>query len=176
MVLLGCTPPDRNTEQHDIFFGIESSLEQLIPAIKAFWPEGRVHIDSWREVCHANGHKIIIKPRTNSANTIAEPLKLYFINLGGYKPADMEEYHYKMVVAAADMGEAVRMSKQTAFYMHTGIPGGPSHIDDKFGIDVDDTYEISELLSAHDKTAFSIHLIQEEDQVEDELHIGYVKL
>ena len=174
MVMLGCTPKGRNTEQHDIFFGIATTLEDLVPAIKASWPEGRVHIDSWREVCHANGFKVIIKPRAANDTAAADPLKLYFINLGGYKPNDMEEYHYKMVVAATDIGAAVNMSKQTAFYKHTGIPGGPSHVDDKFGMDVDDTHEISELLSEHDKAAYSIHLQAEEG--EDELHIGYVKL
>jgi len=173
MVLLGCRPPGRNTEQHDIFFGIATYLDQLTPAIKQFWPEGYVHIDSWREVTYANGYKIEIKPR---ANAVDETPKLYFINLGGYKPADLEEYHYKMVVAAEDMGDAVKMSKLTAFYKHTGIPGGPSHIDDKFGIDVDDTAEISELLSAHDKAAYSIHLLPETGGLEDELHVGYIRI
>ena len=173
MVLLGCTPPGRNTEQHDIFFGIANSLEALVPAIKASWPEGIVHIDSWREVCYANGYTVNITPRTAN-NTLTEKLKLYFINLGGYKPNDMAEYHYKMVVAATDIGAAVRMSKETAFYMHTGIPGGPSHVDDKFGIDVDDAVEIGELLSPQDKTAYTIHLLP--GNGEDELHIGYIKL
>ena len=172
MVLLGCRPPGRNTEQHDIFFGIATSLDQLTPAIKKFWPEGYVHIDSWREVRYANGYKVVIKPRAESAG---DTPKLFFINLGGYKPADLEEYHYKMVVAAEHMGDAVKMSKQTAFYKHTGIPGGPSHVDDKFGIDVDDTAEIGDLLSAHDKSAYSIHLVPGA-AAEDELHVGYIKI
>ena len=132
-----------------------------------------VHIDSWREVGYANGYKVVIKPRA-AVDTVEEPVKLYFINLGGYKPQDMEEYHYKMVIAAKDMGAAVRMSKETAFYQHTGIAVGPSHVDDKFGIDVDDASEVGELLTAGDKVAYSIHLLPGEG--EDELHVGYVKL
>ena len=38
MVMLGCTPKGRFTEQHDIFFGIGNSLKELIPNMKAFWP------------------------------------------------------------------------------------------------------------------------------------------
>jgi hypothetical protein len=47
-------------------------------------------------------------------------------------------------------------------------------VDDKFGIDVDDASEISELLTDSDKAAYSIHLVESEG--EDELHVGYVKL
>ncbi|MFV8358664.1 DUF1543 domain-containing protein, partial [Flavobacterium sp. XS1P32] len=46
MLMLGCTPAGRLTEQHDIFFGIGKSLKDLIPQIKNFWPEakGKLHI------------------------------------------------------------------------------------------------------------------------------------
>ena len=52
MVMLGCTPKGRFTEQHDIFFGIGSSLKELVPDMKDFWPEakGRIHIDAWQKV------------------------------------------------------------------------------------------------------------------------------
>ena len=46
MLLLGCKPPGRHVEQHDVFFGIAGSLDELIPEIKAFWPEtDKIHID-----------------------------------------------------------------------------------------------------------------------------------
>lgn len=50
MVLIGCKPEGRHTEQHDIFFGIGSELRDLIPDMLAFWPEanGKLHIDGWR--------------------------------------------------------------------------------------------------------------------------------
>ena len=88
----------------------------------------------------------------------------------------MEEYHYKIIVAAPDKGVAIRMAKQTAFYKHTGFKGATSHVDDKFGIDVDDMHEISELLSAYDKANYSIDILLADSVSEDELHIGYVKL
>ena len=174
MVVTGCRPKDRNIEQHDVFFGIGTCLEDLIPAIKASWSNGTVHIDSWREVCFINGYKVLVKPRVEAPDTADPARKLYFINLGGYKPEDLEEYHYKIIVAAADKGEAVRISKQTAFYKHTGFRGATSHIDDKYGIDVDDTYEITDLLSEQDKAAYCIQLVPEDGV--DELHVGYLKL
>lgn len=47
MLLLGSKPPGRHVEQHDFFFGITSSISELVPEIKNFWPEAgdRIHID-----------------------------------------------------------------------------------------------------------------------------------
>ena len=51
MVLLGSKPKGRNTEQHDVFFGIAHSLEELYPDLAGFWPDAKgLHIDAWREV------------------------------------------------------------------------------------------------------------------------------
>ncbi|MFV8348019.1 DUF1543 domain-containing protein [Flavobacterium sp. ZB4P13] len=45
--MLGCTPEDRLTEQHDIFFEIGNSLKELTPHMNTFWLEakGKIHID-----------------------------------------------------------------------------------------------------------------------------------
>jgi len=143
-LILGCTPQGRNTEQHDAFFGIGDSLKDLLPQIANFWPDGgRIHIDSWREVTAVNGHLIKIIPKENA---VSNANKLFFLNLGGYKPNDLEEYHYKVITVAKDKGDAVQQAKQTAFYKHTGFKGADSHIDDKYGVDVDDVYEIEDIL------------------------------
>lgn len=85
MLMLGCTPPGRNTEQHDTFFGIGETVKDLIPQIKAFWPEGqdRLHVDAWREVTLVNGYSVQVTEQPGS--TDAELLRLFFINLGGYQ-------------------------------------------------------------------------------------------
>ncbi len=129
-LLLGCKPNGRNTEQHDSFFGIGNSLKNLLPQIENFWPDaGKIHIDSWRTVTAVDGYSIkIVAKEEAPANT---QNKLFFLNLGGYKPNDLEEYHYKLLAVAKDKGEAVAHAKQTAFYLHTGFSGATSHIDDK---------------------------------------------
>jgi len=81
-----------------------------------------------------------------------------------------------MIVAAADKAEAVKRAKATAFYKHTQFDGAKSHIDDKYGVDVDDLYEIEELLSTTTKQQYSIHLLPSNTIKEDELHLGYFKL
>lgn len=176
MLLLGASPAGRNTEQHDVFFGIGENLHSLIPDIKSFWPEARqkLHIDAWREVTRVDGMKVEVIDKNNSIETASH--RLFFINLGGYKKNEFDEFHYKMIIAATDKGEAVRISKNSAFYKHTGFKGATSHIDDKFGVDVDDIYEIADILPASMKEAFTLQLSNSVDDHVDHIHLGYFKL
>jgi hypothetical protein len=176
MVLLGCKPKGRNTEQHDLFFGIGNSLSDIKKDILDFWKEadGKIHIDAWREVQAVDGYAVTIEKKELSQQSQKE--KLFFINLGGYKQNEFEEFHYKMLIVAADKGTAVQRSKQTAFYKHTGFEGAVSHIDDKYGIDVDDFYEIEDILPTHLKELYSIQINKTGNLNEDELHLGYLKI
>jgi len=175
MLILGGRSEGRLTEQHDVFFGIGKTLSNLIPQMKAFWPGCKgLHIDSWREVTEVNGYSISVIERSKQKTKSNE--KLFFINLGGYKENDMEEYHYKLLTVSNSKTEALKSAKQTAFFKHTGIkaPGGNSHIDDKFGVDVDDAYEIDEVLENSLKAKYSV-IIKKEDSISpDQLNIGYL--
>ena len=175
MLLIGCTPEGRNIEQHDIFFGIGNSIKDLVPNVIDFWPEakGKLHLDAWREVTNVNGFSVTVV--THQKNN--DGAKLFFINLGGYKQNEFEEFHYKMIVAAGDKGEAVKRAKNTAFYKHTGFKGAESHIDDKYGVDVDDIFEIADILPDEIKKQYSLLITRGTDALkEDEVHLGYFKL
>lgn len=175
MLLLGCKPKGRYTEQHDIFFGAGESLKDLLPGILASWPgPHKIHIDAWREVTEVDGYSIKLVPRNE-----ADPTKtgqLFFINLGGYKEHEFEEYHYKMLVVANDKADAIKQAKASAFYKHTGFKGADSHIDDKYGVDVDDLYQIEEILDPSIKNEYSIQIEKTVKPVSDEWHLGYTKL
>jgi hypothetical protein len=175
-LLLGCTPAGRHTEQHDVFFCIGKDLKDIIPDIKAFWRgSGKIHIDSWREVTAVDGFRISIieqaaKPEKNQ--------HLFFINLGGYLPGSFEEHHYKLLTVAEDLSQAIRNAKQTSFYRdyNTEDKSGISHVDNKYGVDVDEVLNVADILPEHQKERFSILLEPDKGLVEDELHIGYLKL
>lgn len=171
--MLGATPAGRLTEQHDIFFGISTSLKALVPQMKAFWPEAQIHIDAWREVTFADGFSIEVVDRQAEATSGNH---LFFINLGGYRPGEFEEYHYKVLAVSDSMASASKTAKSTAFYKHFGFKGATSHIDDKYGIDVDDIYKVADILPIEAKSRFSLKFTQVENGVEDVLHIGYVKV
>ena len=178
MILLGSYPPGRHTEQHDVFFSIGTSLKELIPEIKAFWPEGtRLHIDGWREVNWVDEYKIEVRQKTpmQSANE-NDQLRIFFINLGGYKQDEFEEFHYKMLAVGKNSGEAIQRSKATAFYKHTGFEGASSHVDDKYGIDVDDVYFINDVLPASIKENYSILVTPSTSPGIDQINLGYFKL
>jgi hypothetical protein len=175
MILIGASPPERNIEQHDVFFGIGETIKDLIPDIIEFWPgNNKLHFDAWREVTNANGYKVEIVSNDKAKNESS--FKLFFINLGGYKQNEFEEFHYKMIIAAKDKSEAVTISKQTVFFRHTGFKGATSHIDDKYGIDVDDIYEINDILPPAAKDKYHILVSPADAMVEDEINLGYFKL
>lgn len=174
MIILGCRPAGRLIEQHDVFFGIAPSLKALIPAMKRAWPEakGVMHIDAWRRVTQVGNFSIQVRP---GAATQQSGQALFFINLGGYKPGEFEEFHYKLLAVAANKGLAIQQAKQTAFYKHTGFKGAESHVDDKYGVDVDDVHEIQDILPEEFKSDYHL-VINEHTAAEDALNIGYYKL
>lgn len=174
MAILGCTPPTRLTEQHDVFFGIGTSINELVPDMYAFWPDGgQLHVDSWREVTYVNGYKISIIPKTVEANDD----RLFFLNLGGYRPGDLEEYHYKLLTVAPVMARAIKEAMRTTFYKHYGFKGAESHIDEKYALDVDDMHNVADILAPHLKEKYSLYITKTAAiHKEDELHVGYLKL
>lgn len=179
MLLLGATPPGRNTEQHDIFFSIANSLKELIPDIIDAWPEAKnkIHIDAWREVNSVDGYEVNVIDRTSANSTlVAQSPKLFFINLGGYKENEFDEFHYKMLIAAENKSVAIARAKQSAFYKHTGFKGANSHIDDKYGVDVDDVYQIEDILPKHLKEKYALQISSANHTNEDLLNLGYFRL
>ncbi len=176
MLLIGCTPPGRHTEQHDVLFAIGETLKDLTEQINSFWPEaiGRIHIDAWREVTSVNGYQVSVINKTlgmpGSAN------KLFFINLGGYIQDVFDEQHYMMLSVNPDSASAIKTAKETLFYQQTSIPGGESHIDDKYGIDVDDFHNVEDILPFDQKEKYAIKITLADNLPEDEIHLGYFTL
>jgi uncharacterized protein DUF1543 len=176
MILLGCKPKGRFTEQHDVFFGIGNSLADLVSQMNAFWPEanGILHIDAWREITAVDGYRIAI---VSKAADFSNKAQLFFVNLGGYKEEEFDEYHYKVIAVADGLAEAIQQAKSTSFYKHYGFTGAVSHVDDKYGIDIDDSYRVADILSPVIKERYQIEISKSEMlPQEDKLHIGYLPL
>ena len=176
MILLGSKPTGRRTEQHDFFFGLADSLANLRPQIIDAWPEAgkTLHLDGWRKVTSVDGYRVEVVPNDGKIST--QSGRLFFINLGGYKPGELVEYHYQMLCVASDKANAIQQSKQTAFFKHTGFKGADSHVDDKYGIDVDDVFAIEDILPGQIKKDFSIRLTKSNAAEPDMLHLGYFNM
>ena len=199
MLLLGCKPKGRFTEQHDVFFGIGHSLRELVPHIYNFWPEakGNLHIDAWREISRVDGYtvRVISKKKLaksdfgfstkqgdqiNATCEISDQgaqnqLQLFFLNLGGYKIGEFEEFHYKFLSVAENPTAAIKSAKAASFYKHTGFKGAGSHVDEKYGVDVDDILAIQDILNPLFKDQYALEILPGKGP-EDELHLGYLQL
>lgn len=176
LLLLGSKAPQRNVEQHDYFFGIARSLKDLVPEIKTFWPEAgdSIHIDAWREVNTVDGYKI--KPVLKNEKLTPSEKKLFFINLGGYQANKLEEQHYTVLIVHHDRALAIKESKRSVFFKTNSVKGAHSHIDEKYGIDVDDAYCIEDILMPAHKEKYHLIITPAEGLPEDEIHLGYLKL
>jgi uncharacterized protein DUF1543 len=176
MLLIGASVNERHTEQHDIFFGIANEWRDLIPSIKKFWPGARtLHVDAWREVQHVQEFEIRVVPKT-AARLDGELFKrLFFMNLGGYRANEFDEFHYRLICVADDKGEAIKLSKATAFFKHNSITGATSHIDDKYGVDVDDAHAVEDILDAAFTNVFRLAILMSESEKQDQINLGYFK-
>lgn len=179
MILLGCKPNRRNTEQHDMFFSIGGSLSEMVPFMQQFWPDSGndLHIDAWREVTMIDGYsvKVVSRDAGESIETAADS-KIFFLNLGGYKPGEFDEFHYKIITVSPSKAAAVNTAKKTGFFRHTGFKGAASHIDDKYGVDVDDVFEIEDILPSAIREKYALKLSPAPGAQPDEVHLGYQRL
>jgi len=176
MILLGSKAPNRNVEQHDYFFGIAGSLKELVPAMRAFWPEAgnSLHVDGWREVSFVNGYQVSIVLKHQEVMPSSK--KLFFINLGGYRAGQLEEQHYTVLSIHEERSLAVQDAKKTIFFKSNTLKGAGSHIDEKYGIDVDDVYKIEDILAPEFKAQYHISISEASGYPEDTVHLGYFKL
>jgi hypothetical protein len=174
MLMLGGRPAGRHIEQHDIFFGIGETPKDLVFYIKSFWPEAKsgLHVDAWREVTHVDGYTI----QVTSRDDCNEENKLFFINLGGYQQGLFDEPHFKVLTVQKNKAAAIKQAKNTNFYHQVQFKGAKSHIDNKFGVDIDDIHDISEILPAAQKAKYMLKITQAETTCENEFHLGYFKL
>lgn len=179
MLLLGSKPPGRHIEQHDVFFGIATAVSELVPLLKRFWPEAgnTLHADGWRKIQQVDGYAIRVSRKAGTVPPAAGP-RLFFINLGGYQRDKLEEQHYQVLSVQHDKTAAVKQAMQTLFYKTNTIKGGSanSHIDDKYGIDVDDIYEIEDMLMPEQKEQYELLLTPTENETPDPVQLGYYRM
>ena len=185
MVQLGGRPKGRLIEQHDIFFGVANQVSELVDDINHHWPEvkNKWHFDSYRAITKVGNHTVkLIESDNQAAND--NGLKLFFINLGGYQRGSFEEFHHKLLIVAATQAEAIKQAKQSEFYQQFTYKdkdtpfNAASHIDDKFEVDIDDIYDVNNLVSniqiLIEPTIHNSHELANAD--EDKEYVGYLSI
>ena len=185
MVQLGGRPKGRLIEQHDILFGVANQVSELIDDINNHWPEvkNKWHIDSYRAITKVGNHTVkLIESDNQAAND--NGLKLFFINLGGYQRGSFEEFHHKLLIVADNQKDAIKQAKQSEFYQQLTFKdkdtpfNAASHIDDKFQVDIDDIYDVNDLVSniqiLIEPRIHNSHELTNAD--EDKEYVGYLSI
>ncbi len=185
MIQLGGRPKGRLIEQHDIFFGVANTVNELITDINNHWPEvkNKWHIDSYRAITKVDDYAIKLVESSNQVEN-NHALKLFFINLGGYQQGSFEEFHYKLLIVAANQAEAIKQAKQSDFYKQFTFNdksspfNAASHIDDKFEVDIDDIYNVNDLISNVEIIIEPIVRALDDslNVVEDKEYVGYLSI
>lgn len=188
MIKIGGRPKGRLIEQHDMFFGVGECVSDFIEAINVYWPDvkNKWHLDAYRSVTLVDNHEIQWQPVSEIANTREDTatLKLFFINLGGYIVGEFEEYHHKLLIVAHSQADAIKQAKQSTFYQQYSFNdkntpfNAASHIDDKQQVDIDEIYDVNDLLTAGRLVIKPLIKSSKETEFvkEDKAYIGYLSL
>lgn len=188
MIKIGGRPKGRLIEQHDMYFGVGEHIGDFIEAINGHWPEvkNKWHLDAYRQVTLVDNYRIQWQPNIagkndiNNRNESVTPLKLFFINLGGYLAGEFEEFHHKLLIVAATQADAIKQAKQSRFYQQYSFNdketpfNAAAHIDDKQQVDIDEIYNVNDLLLKGNLVITP--LLNTESALVDKAYIGYLSL
>lgn len=97
-----------NIEVHDVQFAAVARVEDAFPALRAAWfgDADKLHLDGYTVVGWVDGHAVSLGPgRCRSG------LKLFFVNMGGYRSDTLAELHDFGLFVAADANAAKAKAK-----------------------------------------------------------------
>jgi hypothetical protein len=114
MFYIGGNCGNSNVELHDVRFSIGNVPEDCYDDLRRQWwgDPNSLHLDSWGIVEQADGYDVALTDvaLTDIALTTSPqnnaPLKLFFVNLGGYDPREFGELHKNVLIAAPDIKSA----------------------------------------------------------------------
>lgn len=92
-----------NIEVHDIRFVVARTIGDTHAELRRQWwgiPKS-LHIDCWAEISDIDGYRVTLR-----SDPFTGPEKLYYVNLGGYDPAEFLEKHKNMFVVASTVSDA----------------------------------------------------------------------
>lgn len=109
-VYVGGEARGANIEVHDMRFVVAPSIATTHDALRRQWwgVPGSLHIDCWAEIDHADGYDISLQSEPYAGSE-----RLFYVNLGGYDPADFSEKHRNMFVVAETLAQAKARALRT---------------------------------------------------------------
>lgn len=159
-VMLGGRAPGCRIELHDIAFAVGTTLESMHEQLlKQWFGQARgLHVDAYARLDRADGHRIELRDEPASGEK-----HLYFINIGGYAPAELAEQHAYGFYVARAKGEAKARAKAELLRGREEV-----HKDDL--LDVDDCLELTTVDGWH------LHLFEDPEAGDPTVTNGYFPL
>ncbi|WP_440055150.1 DUF1543 domain-containing protein [Pseudoalteromonas sp. T1lg65] len=136
IVYLGGRIQGCHIEMHDVRFVVANSIEETYPKLKQQWvgDKNNVHMDSYTIIEHADGYAIELVEEP-----VIQSQKLFFVNLGGYKPGSLAEIHDFDLFVASSADEAKERAKAKLLNGYSHIHKDDLHdVDDCFVVDLID--------------------------------------
>lgn len=90
MFYIGGNAGKSNIEVHDIQFVAANEPQDAWPALREAWfgDKDKIHIDGYSRITWVNGYSVTLSPEPSpTAN------RLFFVNVGGYRPDTLAELH-----------------------------------------------------------------------------------
>ncbi len=105
LVILGGRTCQSNIEIHDARWVCGDKIEDTFSQLTSQWLglKNGLHIDSYLKICYIDGYEIILNKESKS---LRSNKKLWFVNLGGYSPKELYEFHKITLVVASSSGSA----------------------------------------------------------------------
>lgn len=103
MFYLGGNAGRSNIEVHDIQFAAVERPEEAWPRLREAWfgDPDKLHLDGYAIVDWADGYDVVLSPEPAAGD-----LRLFFVNVGGYRPDSLAELHEFDFFVAADAARA----------------------------------------------------------------------
>lgn len=108
MFYVGGDCANSNIELHDVQFSIGNRPEDCYEDLRRqWWGEPKsLHLDCWGAIEQADGYDVTLTAEP-AGDT---PLRLFFVNLGGYDPQQFSELHENVLIVAADPATAKKQA------------------------------------------------------------------
>ena len=111
LVVLGGRTAGCQIEQHDVRFVAGRSIDDTIPELRRQWFGRRqgLHLDSTMAVRAIDGFAVSLGPGPPAPR----PVRLWFVNLGAYRPDRLAElHHFGLVVARSPQAAKAAAKRQ----------------------------------------------------------------
>jgi hypothetical protein len=111
LVVLGGRSASSHIELHDVRFVAGRSIEDTLPELRRQWFGRRegLHLDSFMAVRAVDGYAV----RLGREPSAPGPERLWFVNLGAYRPDSLAElHHFGLVVATSAVAAKAAAKRQ----------------------------------------------------------------